>query len=747
MSSNLVGTTLLGQFQVESFVESGGMSVVYRVKDLRRNIPLAMKVLKMDLVDENPSVIRRFRREARALQKLVHPDIVPFYGLYETLDFLFLLEHFIEGPTLKEILKNRKNWPLSIQEIMFYLKFLCDALGYAHAHRVVHCDVKPSNVMVDSDGRIYLTDFGVARHADSTTTTLGYAGTPAYSAPEQIRGEAVTPATDVYSLGVMFFEMLTGQRPFKISESSTETASEWLRYAHQKLPPPDPHTLNPNIPEALAKVILRALEKDPKQRYQSAWDLYQAACNAIGDQLIAPQLPPPTKPQTRARTPAWVWVLTGAVAVVILIIGAGIGRSGNSYRGMDSTPIAFKAGNPNKAAENAENASLTENTLETATWTTQLEETPVAARVEATAQANATAQIQASATARANTTATAAALLAAIPHPEIGEHDQINKAIDQKLSLLNMVTLLAQSEPLLWSNGWCTTTKEILENNIEKMSWRFILDGMEIPLDRFIQNINKRYDGAWCMDYTTLLDRWPVGKHHLQVERITLDPITDGWSDFPAGTEVDDNFVYIIGQEDANEDPLDWPKIFEYTFSDDAYGNWRNKEDNEWWLANSDLANGKFILNVEKTRKGMLNRYSYALIDSDNFYLSVDARRLSGPQNQACYGIWFNGDEASYYTIKVCEDQTFSVYMLYNGTWHTIKDRFASKVIHNNQMNQVAILAKGDHFTLYINDEIVGEFTEQQLLKGNAGFFVELDQGINASYEFDNLILRAPYYP
>ena len=212
MPQNLIGTILLNQFRVDAFIAAGGMGAVYRVQDLRRNVPLAMKILHADLA-EDPSIFKRFRREANALKKLAHPNIVTCYGLEQTPDFAFLLEAYIDGPTLKDIMRYRGGMPFPIPEALAYLKALGAALGYAHANGVVHCDIKPGNVILDRGGAIYLTDFGIARHAESTTTTLATAGTPAYMAPEQIRGEAVTPATDVYALGVLLFELLTGQRP------------------------------------------------------------------------------------------------------------------------------------------------------------------------------------------------------------------------------------------------------------------------------------------------------------------------------------------------------------------------------------------------------------------------------------------------------------------------------------------------------------------------------------------------------
>jgi serine/threonine protein kinase len=282
--ANLVGQTLLDQFRVEAFVASGGMGAVYRAWDVKRNVSLAMKVLHAELADD-PSIFKRFEREARALRKLAHPNIVPFYGLYKTDDFAFLLEQFVDGLTLKQVLKRQNGRPLPIDQVLIYLKALSAALGYAHANGVVHCDVKPGNVMIDHGGSIFLTDFGIARHAESTTTTLGFAGTAAYMAPEQCLEQPVTPATDVYALGVMLYEMVTGARPFRGEESGTDssgsTAAERMRHAHLHVAPSDPRQLNSALPAALSQVILTALAKEPQVRYRGTRELYEAACAAV----------------------------------------------------------------------------------------------------------------------------------------------------------------------------------------------------------------------------------------------------------------------------------------------------------------------------------------------------------------------------------------------------------------------------------------------------------------------------------
>lgn len=280
-----INQILLDRYRVDAFIDSGGMGAVYRVWDLQRNVPLAMKVLHAELA-EDASALKHFKREARALEKLAHPNFVPFYGLQEYEDSFLMLERFVDGPSLKDILRTYQPQLMSAKEILTYLKAICSALGYAHHNGVVHCDIKLGNVILDQTGQIYLTDFGIARHAESTTTTFGSAGTPAYMAPEQIQGKMVTAATDVYALGVLLFEMATGKRPFRGDEPDTQsagpTAGERIRYAHLNLAPPNPHDLNPSVPIGLVEIIQKALSKEPENRYTNSVELFTAACAALG---------------------------------------------------------------------------------------------------------------------------------------------------------------------------------------------------------------------------------------------------------------------------------------------------------------------------------------------------------------------------------------------------------------------------------------------------------------------------------
>jgi len=346
VSSNLVGQIIANQFRVDAFISSGGMGTVFRVWDLERNVPLAMKVLHSDLAEEQ-DVLDRFKREARALWKLEHPNIIPFYGLYQTPSNNLLLQLYIDGPTLKEVLLNLSGSVLPTRDVLCIMKSLCSALGYAHNKSVIHCDIKPANVMIDRGGKVYLGDFGIARHAESDITALPGAGSPAYMAPEQITSNMVTKETDIYALGVLLFELLTGQRPFNGTESGAERAgtkiNDRIRYAHVNFRPPDPRQINPKISPLLSAIVLRALDKNPAARFSSCQEFLIAlseAFNTTPDQIpdristrfITSTTIPNNNPAIKLNLPAQIprqepasnnksfLYIGGAVVLVLLII-------------------------------------------------------------------------------------------------------------------------------------------------------------------------------------------------------------------------------------------------------------------------------------------------------------------------------------------------------------------------------------------------------------------------------------------
>jgi serine/threonine protein kinase len=272
--TDLVGQTLLERYRIDKFLGRGGMAEVYRAWDVKRSVYVALKVLNEDLSDDYV-FLNRFSREARALELIQHPNIVRFFGFEESQDGAFLVMEYIDGTTLRRQLKLLKR-PLSLPEALSVLQPVCSALHYAHQMGIYHCDVKPANIFIERGGRVVLGDFGIARLSESATVTFSTPGTPAYMAPEQCRGEEVDARTDVYSLGVTTYEILTLDRPFKgETEGTTGSRGERVRWEQMNVPPLPPRRINPDISPVAEAAILRALEKEPQQRQQGGLAFYK----------------------------------------------------------------------------------------------------------------------------------------------------------------------------------------------------------------------------------------------------------------------------------------------------------------------------------------------------------------------------------------------------------------------------------------------------------------------------------------
>jgi eukaryotic-like serine/threonine-protein kinase len=247
------------RYEVIREIGRGGMGVVYMARDSLLERDVAYKVLPEQL-RESPDALRNFLREAKAAAQLNHPNIVTVYDVGESQHGYYLAMELVSGTTLKQIVQKRG--PVAPGGLVYILRQMADALGYAHSRKVVHRDIKTANTMWTTDKQVKIMDFGLAKLLEEVrnqTTTIS--GTPFYMSPEQTLGKNVDHRTDLYSLGVTMFELATGQLPFRRGN---------VPYHHVHTPAPDPRTLNTNLPDALAEVILRCLEKSPDDRYPSA---------------------------------------------------------------------------------------------------------------------------------------------------------------------------------------------------------------------------------------------------------------------------------------------------------------------------------------------------------------------------------------------------------------------------------------------------------------------------------------------
>ncbi len=337
-SSSMIGTVLSGRYRLEAKLGSGGMSTVYLASDDTLDRPVAVKVMHREM-SEQEDQLQRFRQEARAVAKLTHPNVVSVIDAGEDGGHPYIVFEYVKGETLKQ--RIGRVGALDTQEAIAYAIEVARGLGVAHGRNMVHRDIKPQNVLIDEEGRAKLTDFGISRQLeqDGVTATGRVLGTTDYVAPEQAMGKAADPRSDIYSLGVVLYEMLIGQVPFH-AESQVGVA---MKHVNEELP--DVQRRRPEASAAVALVVERATAKDPAERYQTIDEMIDdletaleveaaRAGSTTGEATsVLDAVPPPERKLSgRAR---WSWaaialllVVGGGALLAVQLISSGIGGGG-----------------------------------------------------------------------------------------------------------------------------------------------------------------------------------------------------------------------------------------------------------------------------------------------------------------------------------------------------------------------------------------------------------------------------------
>jgi serine/threonine-protein kinase len=391
------GDLIAERYELEELVGTGGMSTVFRAHDRQLDRRVAIKILHEHFA-EDPEYLERFRREARAVARLSHPNIVTVIDRGDDDGRQYIVFEYVDGENLKELVLRSGRLP--VRRALELALAIADGLSFAHQRGLVHRDVKPQNVLLNKDGDVKVTDFGIARslHVEHGVTQTGTVmGTGEYLAPEQASGKPVSPATDVYSLGVVLWELLAGDVPF-VGENFVAIA---LRHVNEL--PPDLRERRPDVSPRLAAAVDRALAKDPARRFPSMADFAKElrACLAEAEGTAAAVMPPPddaaltmvtpparapSRPPARARArrrrPTALYVLlalvvAGAAFAAVLLLGGGSGQHGGGSGSGGSTGAAVQLRGvtdydpQGNGGEHSETAPLATDKNPATAWTTE----------------------------------------------------------------------------------------------------------------------------------------------------------------------------------------------------------------------------------------------------------------------------------------------------------------------------------------------------------------------------------------
>jgi len=324
---NLIGK-YLGSYKIISLLGQGGMATVYKAYQANMDRHVAIKVLPIHYAAD-PNFKKRFSQEARTIAKLEHPHILPVHDFGEADGYLYIVMRIVETGSLADLLKQQPLLPPA--QIRQLVTQIADALDYAHTHGVIHRDIKPGNVLLDERGNCLLTDFGIAKIAESSTfftNTGGILGTPAYMSPEQALGQKLDGRSDIYALGVILYQMATKSLPFK---ADTPMA---LAFKHVNEPLPPPRTVNSSIPPQVEQVIIKSLSKQPADRFATARDLAQALWSAMDGNASASYPPStvllPTKIIPTTKTSLVAGAILGGFIFFIVLLSYLVSASQNS---------------------------------------------------------------------------------------------------------------------------------------------------------------------------------------------------------------------------------------------------------------------------------------------------------------------------------------------------------------------------------------------------------------------------------
>ncbi|MEM7345631.1 MAG: protein kinase [Chloroflexota bacterium] len=796
--ADLIGKSL-GQYQIKEQIGAGGMATVFKAFQESINRHVAVKILPIHFAND-PNFVKRFTQEAQAIAALEHPHIVPVYDFGTSNDLTYMAMRYVEGGTLSDLMGTK----LSDERIVELISSVAKALDYAHSQGVVHRDIKPSNVLIGNHGEALLSDFGIAKMMGGNeggtqlTGTGSILGTPDYMAPEQASGNQVDGRSDIYSLGVVLYELLTGHPPY---QAKTPLAVVMM---HINEPLPPPRQINPDIPEPLEQVVIKAMAKDPEKRYQTANEMAAALQDALltlkstsqtgsmPTSSTTPDLtaPPPVTEAPAKKSRGMMWgVIAGIGVIGLLCVAAAVG--------------AFLVFSNSGDDENQDDVAGVTTVEIAATEEAQPTNTPIPEPEPTDGQINAAPT---SAQATADEVPTIPGLDGAILLAEDFGFNQNNWPAGESEDEFGTIAIdfvdgryQLNAEAAQDTVRWFTPDSPeydnfvlsvdafpieynapfayglVFRNDNDDAFYTFEIDQEGFFLDTLTR------DNEWesVIGYTDSSAIVPDGPNQLVVKAngpsltfyingVEVAEIDDTSTNsgsvglvlefYEGGNEASvafDNFVIReispsekLAETSTDTSTSDTPSgeiLFTETFDSDTNG-WATGEfDGDYALEEITIENGIYTINVDgKPEQLPYIERNLPNQEFSDFVLTVDAVPQDTDEHYS-YGIVFREDEnGRVYSFEIGNDQLYSIW-LFDDEWITLKDWSSADAINIGETNTLKVEAKGSTLKFYVNDELLTTIEDDTLSEGAVGLVVDIfEADTSATVSFDNLIIQTP---
>jgi serine/threonine protein kinase len=670
----------IGRYHVIEKLGVGGMATVYKAFDTRLDRNVAIKFLRPDAV-QDPTFLKRFEREAKALASLSHPKIVKImeYGEYQ--GYPYLVMEYIPGGTLKQKMGSPMPWTDAAQ----LAAVLAHTLGYIHQHGIIHRDIKPSNFLFNEAGQPMLTDFGIAKmieKSDNLQLTMAGVGigTPEYMAPEQGSGQTIDYRADIYALGIVFYELVTGKKPF---QADTPMA---VVFKQISAPLPSPKSFVPALPDIVEQVILKALAKEPSDRYQNMGEFALAL-----ERIVEINPPPQQKPVLKSQ------------------------------------PVDQDATKIYRPSQQSANQLLTPPVIQPISYPNNQPVTPRSFPVPDTQNLP--------------TSADGIPVSSPPQYPASGSQVQPEKKSQTLLWLLIPILILGCLILVLGAYiGFTYYQNQVSIANANSTATNVSLTG----------TAESRAATATAKSVqSTRQSRESTQQALTQIANATATALsfdaTSTAQSYNATATAQNAVPTSTPTIVYSSDPLhpEWNVVFNDTF--DNGSSWNiGPQSNEWWHGSVDVTNDR--LRWEATAfQGFVIYSAPSLPTYQDFVLKVDAKQVSGAP-VARYGVYFrnNSSDDKYYFSIDGHDQSYSLYTWQNNIWTNLIWSYDQSILSDNY-NEIVVSTAGTLLTFFINGSQIDQITDSTLSNGWLGLAIELpNANDSAVFEFDNFQVQAP---